>query len=73
MRWWPGGGGRKPWGLCVHGRYDTEGAVLSIETIVAALPWAKAAPVLSVLGEVTDEHRDAAYELGASLAALLSD
>src|SRR4051794_40850404 len=57
-------GGRKPFGLWVHGRYDTTGAVRSVLTIVPALRWSQAAEVLEVLGEVTEEHRDAAYELG---------
>jgi multimeric flavodoxin WrbA len=68
-----GGLGKKPWGLFVHGRYDTTGAVRSVETIVGALPWRQAAPVLEVLGEPTDEQLGAAYELGATLAALLID
>jgi NAD(P)H-dependent FMN reductase len=68
-----GSGGRRPFGLWVHGRYDTTGAVRSVGTIVQALPWTQAAPVLEVLGEVTEEHRAAAYELGATVAALLSD
>src|SRR5688572_21565135 len=46
-----GGLGKKPWGLFVHGRYDTTGAVRSVETIVGALPWRQAAPVLEVLGD----------------------
>ena len=66
-------GGRKPYALWVHGRYDTAGAVRSVQTIVQALPWSQAAPALEVLGEVTDEHVAAAYELGATLAALLMD
>lgn len=66
------GRGRTPFGLCVHGRYDTEGAVRSVLSIVGALPWTQAAPVLSVLGDVTDDHRTQAYELGATLAALIS-
>ena len=66
-----GGLGKKPWGLFVHGRYDTTGAVRSVETIVGALPWRRAAPVLEVLGDPTDEQLGAAYELGATLAALL--
>ena len=66
-------GGRRPFGLWVHGRYDTTGAVRSVGTIVQALPWTQAAPVLEVLGEVSEEHRAAAYELGATVAALLSD
>ena len=68
----PGGGGRKPFGLWVHGRYDTTGAVRSVLSIVGALPWTQAAEVLEVLGDVGDEDRAAAYELGGTLAALLS-
>ena len=68
-----GSGGRKPFGLWVHGRYDTAGAVRSVESIVRALPWAQAAPVLEVLCEVTEEATAAAYELGATVAALLTD
>jgi NAD(P)H-dependent FMN reductase len=64
-------GGRRPYGLFVHGRYDTTGAVRSVQSIVGALPWRQAAPVLEVLGEVGEEQRQAAYELGATLAALV--
>jgi NAD(P)H-dependent FMN reductase len=67
------GHGKTPWGLFVHGRYDTTGAVRSVETIVGALPWRQAAPALEVLGDATDEQLGAAYELGATLAALLID
>jgi multimeric flavodoxin WrbA len=66
------GGGKKPFGLWVHGRYDTTGAVRSVLSIVGALPWTQAAEVLEVLGDVGDEQCDAAYELGGTLAALLS-
>jgi NAD(P)H-dependent FMN reductase len=69
----PATGGKKPFGLWVHGRYDTTGAVRSVLSIVQALPWTQAAEVLEVLGDVTDEHTDAAYELGGTLAALLMD
>ncbi len=65
------GGGKKPYGLYVHGRYDTTGAVRSVQSIVGALPWRQAAPVLEVLGEVGEEQREAAYELGGTLAALV--
>lgn len=68
-----GAGGRIPYGLCVHGRYDTEGAIRSVQSLAGALPWVQAAPVLSVLGDVTDADRAAAYELGATLAALVSE
>ena len=64
-------GGKKPFGLYVHGRYDTTGAVRSVLSIVQALPWAQAAETLEVIGDVTEEHAAAAYELGGTLAALL--
>jgi NAD(P)H-dependent FMN reductase len=65
-------GGKKPFGLWVHGRYDTTGAVRSVLSIVGALPWTQSADVLAVLGDVGEEQRAAAYELGGTLAALLS-
>jgi NAD(P)H-dependent FMN reductase len=64
-------GGKKPYGLYVHGRYDTTGAVRSVQSIVGALPWRQAAPVLEVLGDVGEADREAAYELGGTLAALV--
>jgi multimeric flavodoxin WrbA len=67
----PGSGGKRPFGLFVHGRYDTTGAVRSVLSIVQALPWTQAAEVLEVVGEVTEEHEAAGYELGGTLAALL--
>ena len=67
-----GSGGRKPFGLWVHGRYDTTGAVRSVQSIVGALPWVQSAEVLEVLGDVGEAERAAAYELGGTLAALLS-
>jgi multimeric flavodoxin WrbA len=65
-------GGRKPYGLWVHGRYDTTGAVRSVQSIVGALGWRQAAPVLEVLGDVDGAAKDSAYELGGTLAALLT-
>ena len=67
------GGGKKPYGLWVHGRYDTTGAVRSVSSIVQALPWTQAADVLEVVGDVDDAARASAYELGGTLAALLMD
>ncbi len=66
------GGGKKPYGLWVHGRYDTTGAVRSVTTIVGALPWRQSAEVLELLGDPGDEQLEAAYELGATLAALVA-
>jgi multimeric flavodoxin WrbA len=67
------GGGKRPYGLWVHGRYDTTGAVRSVQSIVQALPWRQAADVLEVLGDVDEDVRSAGYELGGTLAALLSE
>lgn len=59
-----------PFGLIVHGRYDTTGAERAVLSIVQALGWRQSAPVLSVLGDVGDEEVRAAYDLGATLAVL---
>lgn len=72
-----GGGGRdlrgRPYGLIVHGRYDTTGAVRSVEGIVGALGWRRAFETLEALGDVTEQHLAAAEELGATLAAHLTN
>ena len=62
----------RPFGLFVHGRYDTEGAVRSVLSIVTALKWRQAAEVLAVLGDVEDRDHESAYELGGTIAALLA-
>jgi hypothetical protein len=62
----------RSYGLFVHGNNDTTGAVRGVETIVAGLQWRLAQPVLSVIGEPTSTDREACWELGASLAALLA-
>ncbi|MBC7278180.1 flavodoxin family protein [Nocardioides sp.] len=62
---------KRPYGLYVHGRYDTTGAIRSVQSIVGALGWAQAYDILDVMGDVEDSHDEAAYELGATLAALL--
>lgn len=59
-----------PFGLLVHGRYDTTGAERSVLSIVQALGWQQSAEVVSVLGDVDDGQVSAAYELGATLAVL---
>ncbi len=66
-------GGRRPYGLWVHGRYDTTGAVRSVRSIVQALAWTQSAEVLEVLGDVGEPQLEQAYELGGTLAALLCD
>ncbi|MEZ5097486.1 MAG: flavodoxin family protein [Nocardioides sp.] len=68
-----GAGGRLPFGVYVHGRYDTAGAVRSVLAIAGALPWQQATPALELVGDVGEPERRAAYELGGTIAALLSE
>lgn len=63
----------RPFGLYVHGRYDLTGAVRAVTSIVGALGWKQASPVLEVTGEVDDAALARAFELGATLAALVAD
>jgi NAD(P)H-dependent FMN reductase len=67
-----GGTAGRPYGLLVHGRYDTAGAVRSVQSIVGALRWRQSAEVLEVLGDVTEPDLESARDLGATVAALLS-
>jgi multimeric flavodoxin WrbA len=62
----------RPFGLYVHGRYDTTGAVRSVLSIAGALGWRQGYDVLEVLGEVSGADTDSAYELGGTIAALLT-
>jgi NAD(P)H-dependent FMN reductase len=68
-----GASSKRPFGLFVHGRYDTTGAVRSVLSIVQALGWRQAYDVLEVMGDVDDRHLTAASELGATLAANVMD
>lgn len=63
-------GPRMPYAFWVHGRYDTVGATRAVESIAQALPWRRALPPLELLGDVDDEARAAAHELGATMAAM---
>jgi hypothetical protein len=47
--------------------------VRAVLSITGALGWRQAAEVLEVLGDVTDADREAAYDLGGTLAALLTE
>lgn len=62
----------RPFGLYVHGRYDTTGAVRSVLSIVGALGWKQGYDIVEVMGDVDETHREAAYNLGGTLAALLT-
>lgn len=63
----------RPYGLWLHGRYDLTGAERSVRSIVEALGWRQGYDVLGVLGDVDDAALEAAYALGATIAALLTD
>ena len=56
----------------MHGRYDLTGGVRAVRSLVCALGWKQSYDVLAVLGDVGEEERSAAYELGATIAALLT-
>lgn len=62
---------KRPFGLYVHGRYDTTGAVRSVLSIIGALGWRQSAAVHEALGDVDEATTLVAYELGATVAALL--
>lgn len=61
----------RPFGLYVHGRYDTTGAVRSVLSITGALGWRQGYDVLEAMGEVDDDDLETAYDLGGTIAALL--
>lgn len=69
-----GSGGTKgrPFGLYVHGRYDTTGAVRSVLSITGALGWKQGYDVVEAMGDVDDADLEAAYLLGGTISALLS-
>lgn len=62
----------RPFGLYVHGRYDTTGAVRSVLALTGALGWKQGYDVLEAMGDVDETDLEAAYELGGTIAALLS-
>lgn len=67
-----GGTSGRLFGLWVHGRYDTTGAVRSVTSITGALGWRQGAEILEVRGDLTEADLEAAYDLGGTIAALLA-
>lgn len=61
-----------PYSYWLHGNNDVEGARRAIESIAGALGWTLVAQPLAVTGTVDRAVRDAAEELGATLAATLT-
>jgi len=62
----------RPYAVYVHGDNDTTGALLAIEKIATGLRWQLAQQPLTVLGKPTNRDLEAAWEVGAALAAQLS-
>jgi multimeric flavodoxin WrbA len=60
-----------PYALLVKGDTDADGAVASVERIVAGLRWRRLLPPVVVVGAVAPAHHEQAWELGASMAASL--
>ena len=58
----------RPFGLYVHGGSDTAGAVRDVLRITGALGWEQVAEVVTSNGEIGSADREAAWELGATVA-----
>jgi multimeric flavodoxin WrbA len=64
---------RRPYGVYLHGNSDTGGAVRAIGRIVTGLQWREVATPLEVVGAPDQGLRDAAWELGATVAAAVAE
>ena len=63
----------RPYGLYVHGNDDVAGAVVQVEKIVTGLRWRKVHDHVLALGAPDAAARDAAWDLGATVAARLEE
>lgn len=63
----------RPYGLWVHGNNDTVGAAAAVGKLAAGLSLTLAADVLELVGAIDAAVRERAYELGATLAAILME
>ena len=59
----------RPYALYVKASTDPDGAVRSVERIVAGLRWKAIAPPLVVTGDLRPDDLDRCHELGATMAA----
>lgn len=62
----------RPFGLYVHGQGDTAGARRAVDTITTGLGWKRAAADVVVTGAPTRDDLDGAWNLGATLAAVVA-
>lgn len=63
----------RPFGFWVHGGSDVTGAVRGIESITTGLGWRRAAEAVTAAGEPGKADLEACWELGATVAAGLTD
>jgi len=63
---------RRPYACYIHGNNDTTGALRSIQTVTTGLRWDLAQTPLEVVGTPSKSDLEAAWELGAALAARLT-
>src|SRR3954464_12188559 len=63
----------RPFGVYVHGNNDTTGALRAIEMITTGLQWRRAQQPVEVIGAPAQSDVDACWELGAAIAATLSE
>lgn len=61
-----------PYGLFVKAGNDGTGAVTAVERLVTGLRWRRVLPPVIAVGSLTDTDLDAAFELGATIAAGLA-
>jgi len=62
----------RPFGLYLHGNDGTEGAERGVTAITTGLGWVKAAEYVLVSGRPTKADLEACWELGATVAAQLT-
>lgn len=65
--------GGRPFTAYLHGNDDTSGARLALQKITTGLRWTPVAEVLEVRGAPSAADLEAAWDLGAVLAATVAD
>lgn len=63
----------RPFGCYVHGASDVSGTIRGIESITTGLGWEKAAEFVTVTGQPSKADLEACWELGATVAAGLTE
>ena len=64
---------RRPFGLYLHGNEGTEGAQKGVTSITTGLGWVKSADYVVVSGKPSKDDLERCWELGATVAAQLTD